>query len=73
MKYHWAPLVVQKIKNPPAMQEAQVQSLRQKVSLQKEMETYFIFFSLENSMQRILVCYSPWGSKELDMTEQLTL
>ena len=44
MKYHWAPLVVQKIKNPPAMQEAQVQSLGQKVSLQKEMETYFIFF-----------------------------
>ena len=45
MKYHWAPLVAQKIKNPPAMQETQVQSLGRKVSLQKEMETYSIILA----------------------------
>ena len=28
---------------------------------------------LENSMERSLVGYSPWGHKELDTTEQVTL
>ena len=32
-------------KNTPAMQETQVQSLGQKVSLQKEMETYSIILA----------------------------
>ena len=35
----WASLVTQIVKNPPAMQETQVQSLGQKDSLEKEMAT----------------------------------
>ena len=32
-----------------------------------------VFFPGELHGQRSLVGYSPWGCKELDMTEQLTL
>ena len=45
MKYHWGPLVSQKIKNPCAMQETQVKSLGQKVSLHKEIAIYSIFLA----------------------------
>ena len=31
-----------------------------------------IFLPEESHGQRSLVCYSPWGSKESDTTEQLT-
>ena len=35
---------------------------------EKEMETS-VFLAGEYHGQKILVCYSPWGHKELDMTE----
>ena len=38
--YHGASQVAQWIKNPPAMQETQVRSLRWEVSLEKGMETH---------------------------------
>ena len=61
--------VAQMVKNPPAMQETQVQGwgdplekgIAIPVSLSGE------FHGLRNP-----VGYSPWGCKELDMTEQLT-
>ena len=37
----WASLVVQRVKNPPAMQETWVQSLGWKDPLEKEMATHF--------------------------------
>ena len=62
------------VKNPPAMQEIKVQSLGQEDPLEEVMATH----------SSILACripwteepgglYSPWGRKELDMAEQLSL
>ena len=57
------------VKNP--MQEMQVQSRAREVPLEKEMATP-VFLPGESHGQRSLVGYSPWGYKELDMTEQLS-
>ena len=53
------------VKNLPAMWENWVQSLGWEDPLEKGMAT------LVNSMG--LVGYSPWGPKELDRTERLTV
>ena len=61
-----ASLVTQLVKNLPGMRESWVQSLGWEDLLEKGKAI--------NS--RILACrilYSPWGCKELDMTEQLSL
>ena len=62
-------MVVQKVKNPSAMQETQVQSLSQEDSLEKGMSTH----------PSILAWRIPWTEatvhgdrKELDTTERLT-
>ena len=39
----------------------------------KEMATHSVFLPGEFHGQRRLAGYSPWGRKESDMTEQLTL
>ena len=41
--------------------------------LEKEMATTSVFLPEESHGQRNLMLYSPWGHKELDMSEQLTL
>ena len=41
--------------------------------LEKEMVTHSSVLAWEFPGQRSLVGYSPWGQKELDMTQQLTL
>ena len=64
-----ASLVAQMIKNLPAMQETQVQSLGQEDPLEKEMATTPVFLPEESHGQRSLVGYSPWGHKKPDMTE----
>ena len=61
--------MAQLIKNLPAMQETQVQSLGQEDPLEKEMATTPVFLPEESHGQRSLVGYSPWGHKEPDMTE----
>ena len=58
------------------MQETQVGSLGCQDPLEKEMATHssILAFLLGRSRgQRNLVGYSPWGPKELDNTERLTL
>ena len=55
------------------MQESQVQSLGEEDPLEKEMATARVFLPGEFHGQRSLAGYSPWGPKESDMTEQLTL
>ena len=63
------------VKNAPAvqetqeMQETQVRSLSQKNPLKEEMATTPVFLPGKSHGQRSLACYSPWGHKELDMTE----
>jgi len=66
---HWASLVAQMVKNPPAMQESWVQSLYWEDTLEKEWQPTPVFLPGEFHGQRSLVGYSPCGRKELDMTE----
>ena len=54
------------------MQETQVRSLGQEDSLEKGMAATPVFLPGKFHGQRSLVGYSPWGPKELDMTELLT-
>ena len=64
-----ASLVVQMVKNMPAMWETQVQSLSQEDPLEMGMGPTPVFWPEEFHGQRSLVGYSPWDHKELDMTE----
>ena len=73
LQYSWASLVAQMVKNPPAMQETWVQSLGWEDSPGGGHGNPLQYSCLENPIeQRSLVGYSPWGHKELDMTEQLS-
>ena len=58
------------VKNLPPVQETWVRSLGQKDPLEKEM---VVFVPGEFHGQRSLAGYSPWGRKESDKTERLTL
>ena len=52
------------------MQETQVRSLGWEDPLEKGMATHSSIPGLEDTMDRgPLAGYSPWGCKELDMTE----
>ena len=66
-------LMAQTVKNLPAMQETQARSLSQEDSLEKKWQPTPVFLPAEFHGQRSLAGYSPWGRKEPDTTEQLTL
>ena len=51
------------------MQETRVQSLGWKGPLEKGMVSHSSILAWKIHGQRSLVDYSPWGRKELDMTE----
>ena len=68
MVYTWVSLVAQLVKNPPAMRETWVQSRSWEDPLEKGKATHSVFWPGE--FQGL---YSPWGRKELDMTERLSL
>ena len=70
--YIWASLVAQMVKNLPAMPETWVQSLGQEDALGTEMVILSSFLAGASHGQRSLVGHSPWGHRELDMTEWLT-
>ena len=61
--------VTQVVKNLPAMQETQVQSLSQEDPLEKQMATHSNVLAWRIPWTEGLVVYSPWGCKELDATE----
>ena len=71
--YKGASLVAQTVKNLPAMQETWVRSLGREVPLEKGMATLSCVLAWKSHEQRNLVKYSPWGRKESDMPERLTL
>jgi len=56
-----ASLVVQMVKNLPAMQETWVQSLGWENPLEKEMATTPVFLPGKSHGQRSLAGYSPWN------------
>ena len=64
-----ASLVAQTVKNLPTMCETQIQSLGQEDPLKKGMATYSSVLAWRVHGQRCLVGPSPWGCRELDMTE----
>ena len=63
----------QMVKNLSAMQEIQVQSLSQEYPLEKGMATHSSILAWILHGQRSLAGYSPWGCKESDTTEQLSM
>ena len=66
--YSKASLVAQLVKNLTAMWETWVQSLGWEDLLEEAWQPTIVFLP----GQRSLVGYSPWGCKELDMTERLS-
>ena len=65
----WASLVVQMVKNLPAMWETWVRSLGGEDTLKREWQPTPVFLPRESHGHRSLVGYSPQGRKELDTTE----
>ena len=63
--------LAQLVKNLPALQETQIQSLGWEDPLEKKWLLTPVFLPGESHRQRSLAGYSPWGCKESDMTEQL--
>ena len=57
------------VENLPAMQETQLLSPGQEDPLEEETATHYSILSEKPRGQRCLAGYSPWGSKELNMTE----
>ena len=62
-------LMAQTVKNVPAIQETQVQSLGQGDPLEKGMGTHSNILAWRFPQTEEPGGYSPWGHKELDMTE----
>ena len=60
---------LQLVKSLPVRWETRVRSLAQEDPLEQEMATTPVFLPGESHGQRILVYYSPWDHKEMDMTE----
>ena len=65
--------MAQTVKNLPVMQKTKVQSLGQEDPLEKRMATHSSILPREFHGQRSLGGYNPWGHRESDTTEQLTL
>ena len=65
--------MAQVVNNPPAMQETQVGSLGWEHPWRREWLPIPVFLLGEFCVQRSLLGYSPWGCKESDTSEQLTL
>ena len=67
------------VKNLPAVQETWVQSLDWedspigKIPLEENMATHSSILAWRTHGQRSLVGYSPWGQKESDIAERLTV
>ena len=68
-----ASLMVQMVKNLPATQEVQVQSLGQEDPLEREWLPTPAFLSGKSHGQRSLAGYIARGHEKSDMTERLTL
>ena len=68
LQYSWASLVAQLVKNPPALGKTWIRSLGGEDPLEKEQLSTPVFWPGE-----FHGLYSPWGHKESDTTEQISL
>ena len=73
LRYTWASLVIQTVKNLPAMWEAQVRSLGQEDPLEKGMATRSSVLIWRIQETEEPGRHSPLGHRESDRTERLTL
>ena len=64
--------MAQLLKNPPAMQETQVQSLGWEDPPEKGIATHSSIVAWEITMEKESGGYNPWDRKESDTTEQLS-
>ena len=64
-----ASLVVETVKNPPAVQDTWVRSLGQENPLEEGMAPIPVFLPGELHAQRRLVGYSPWDREGSDTAE----
>ena len=55
------------------MQDTRFDCLVRKIPWRREWQPTLVFFPGESHGHRSLVVYSPWGHKDSDRTEQLTL
>ena len=60
------------VKNPPAMQKTGFNPWVGKIPWRRAWQATLVFFLGESHGQRSLVGCSPWGCKELDITEKLS-
>ena len=67
--YTGASLIAQLVKNPPATWETYFRSLGREDPWRRERLPTPVFWPGESLGQRSLMGSSPWGSKELGMTE----
>ena len=68
-----ASLMAQIVKNLPEVQETWVWSLQGKIPWRREWHPTPVFLPGKSQEQRSLAGSSPWGCKELDMTEHLSI
>ena len=68
LQYSWASLVVQVVKNPPAMRRPGFSLWVGKIPWRRERLPTPVFWPGESHRR-----YSPWGPKESDTTEWLSL
>ena len=68
-----ASLAAQLVKNLPAAQETQFCSLGREDPLEEGMDTHSSVLAWRLHGQRRMVSCSPWGRKESDVTERLTM
>ena len=61
------------VKNPPAVQDTEFDPCVGKIPWRKEQLPTPVFLPEEFHGQRSLAGYSPWGCKESDTTEWLSL
>ena len=72
-RHCWASLVAQTVKRLPAMRETWDRSQGREDPLEKEMATHSSILPGKSHGRRSMVGYSPWGRRELDMTERLQI
>ena len=71
--FHWTSLVAQTVNNPPARWETWVRSLGREKPLEKGVVNHSSIRVWRIPWTEEPDDYSPWGHKELDTSEQLSL
>ena len=70
LQYSWASLMVQMVTNPPSKRHGFDPWVR-KILWTRKWQPTPVFLPWKICRQRSLAGYSPWGHKDLDMTEEL--